>query len=121
MVFRTSLIERTEEKLLVHPHIGWNDGHVREARSFAMSKLTDVVDGVVVIEGEQVLPTRSKGIRLPYELKRTRGIGCEDSRIVIGGRVELVKHVSANMLNQDSHSLGSRIGRVGIAEHVAAK
>jgi hypothetical protein len=71
MVFRTSLIERREEKLLVHPHIVWNDGHIREARSFAMSKLRDVVDGVVVIEGEQVLPTRSKGIRLPYELKRT--------------------------------------------------
>jgi hypothetical protein len=55
-----------------------------------MSILTNAVDGVVVIEGEQVLPTRSKGIRLPYELKRTRGIGCEDGHIVIGGRVEIV-------------------------------
>jgi hypothetical protein len=70
-VFRTSLIKRTEEKPLVHPQIGWHDGHIREARSFAMSKLTDAVDGVVVIEGEEILPTGSKGIRLPYELKRT--------------------------------------------------
>src|SRR6266700_1869981 len=79
-VFRTSLIERTEEKLLVHPQIGWLDGHIREARSFAMSKLTDAVDGVVVIEGEEVLPTRNKGIRLPYELKRTCGISCHEPR-----------------------------------------
>ena len=86
-----------------------------------MSKLTDAVDGVVVIEGEEVLPTGSKGIRLPYELKRTCGIGCEDGHIFIGGCIEIVEHIGANMLNQIGHSLGSRIGGVGIAEHVAAK
>src|SRR5258708_6930088 len=120
-VLRTSLIESMNQLSLVHTEVRSYNRHICEGCPFRFGKLADAVDRVVVIEGEQVLPTRSKGIRLPYKLKRTTGIGSEDDRIFIRGRIEVGEHIVANMLNKFSGGLGGRVRGVGVAEHTTAE
>ncbi len=69
---------------LVDAQIGEIKGYIGDRSTFRASKFANAVHRVMVIEGEQVLPTWSKGIGLGNELEGAAGIRCEDHGIFIG-------------------------------------
>ena len=75
----------------------------------------------MVIEGQEVLPIFGKGIGFPHEFEGSGGIGGKDSYILLGRGLEIVQHSPPSTIHQNCHGLGSRVGGVRIAEHIAAQ
>src|SRR6266700_4099384 len=116
-----TMIEEREEKGFINAQFGRCDRQVGVGGAPGTSELADAVDGVVVIEEEQVLPAGLEGIGLAEQLERVGGIGGEDDGIFARIGTKKLEHKGTGSFVQFSRGAGGGIERVRIAKHAAAE
>src|SRR5713226_4639413 len=116
-----AVIEEREEKGFIHAQLGRRDRQVGVRGAPGTRELADAVDGVVVIEEEQVLPSRLEGIGLAQQLERVGGIGGEDDGVFARIGMKKLEYNGAGSFVQSGRGAGGRTERVRIAKHAAAQ
>src|SRR6266542_1844567 len=114
------LKKRTEQSFIATKF--WRDhGQVGHRSSFCPRELADAVDGIVVIEQEQKLPTRTKGIRLTDQLEGVCGIGGENDRVFVRGSMKKFEDEGSRPFVQFGHGAGGRIERVRVPKYMTTQ
>ena len=103
---------------LVDPHVGQGERDVSDGSLFRPSEFADAVDGVVVVERQQIALARAEGVGFSDQLERIRRIGGKDGRVVLGRGVEVGEDLVAGAFDDFGHRRGGRVVGVRVAENV---
>ncbi len=104
------LIQRLGQHGFVHAHIRqhhWNVGHFG---AFAMRKLADAIDRVVVVKSQQVVVAGSKRIGLPDDFQRAAGVGRKNDIILCRVGVEILEHIGPGRFDVVGGNDGGGVG-----------
>ena len=100
---RIGLIQKRIEPRRIQPQFGHHQGRVLNRGAFGARELANAVDGVVVVEREQITAARRKRKGFAKEFQRRRGILREDEDILFGARMEIAEDVPARAFDVLGH------------------
>src|ERR1700694_5549811 len=115
-----ALIQERVKKSLLHTQFGSYDGQVGKGGTSGTRKFADAIDGVVVIEEQEELPTGLERISLTDQLQSMAGIGGEDDCVFVRGSMKKVQHTGARPFDQFSPRARGGTERVRIAKDAPA-
>ncbi len=110
--------EGSRELGAIDAHLRHVDGHGLDARTAGAGELADAVDGVVIVERQQIAVAALERVSLADEPQRPAGVRREDGQVLRRIRVEELEHGPARALHVFRHRRGAGIGRVRIPEDV---
>ena len=113
--------EAAGELGLIGAQFRWRHRNVGDGRAFVARELADAVDGVVIIEGQQVVVAGTEGIRLADQLERAGRVRREDDHVLVGGGVEVAQDVLARLLDTLGHRHRGQVLRVRVAKDAAGE
>jgi hypothetical protein len=109
-------LEQHVQTVAVDSEVGHRQRGVVDLGAFRRRELADAVDGVVVIDGEEVAAARREGITLADVLERAAGVQGEDRRVLADG-VEETQDRLPGPFDQRCRRHRTEARRMGVAEH----
>lgn len=106
---------------LVSAHAGRQDGQVGDGGAAGKGEFADAVDGVVIVEGEEVTAALAEGVGFAHQFEGAAGIGGEDDDVLGGVGMEEAQDGFAGAIDAPGGGCRGGVGGMRVAENAGAQ